>query len=544
MRYGVFGGTFDPFHEGHLSMIIGALQSGNVDHVYVIPSGYPPKKDAYLVTPAIYRYYMTRAALKGVSGCEVLSIELQKSSPSYTVHTLEALRREGKVGSKDEIVLIYGSDILFEIETWYHPEILFREAKFLLASRPGVMKSDTLDRVKELEKKYQMSFSFFPIEEHMASSREIRRNRSFGDVSEPVRRFIHKHALYPEDNPLRHLSDETHEKIFTFTTTLITELSQQRLLHSMNTAVLSVRYAILFGEDPDDAAIAGLLHDCAKELPIRQQKDLASRCESPDMSLDNATIHAPAGETYARERYGIESPSILSAIRYHTTGREEMTRLEKIVYLADKLEPARDYADLGPLRERADYDLDGAVMFCLVAVAESVERRKTALHPESERAMRFLQSKSARSIIREAVQTTKEEKMDLLTVAQKIVSILNDKKGKDVELIPVAEKTALAEYFVICSGTSVTHIKALSDEVEFCLKNELGIMPDHIEGLSTGRWVLLDYKDIVVHVFHPEERAHYSLEKLWLNKRPEHLADIEESVLSNEQDPQEDSDEE
>lgn len=134
--------------------------------------------------------------------------------------------------------------------------------------------------------------------------------------------------------------------------------------------------------------------------------------------------------------------------------------------------------------------------------------------------------------------------MDLLTVAQKIVSILNDKKGKDVELIPVAEKTALAEYFVICSGTSVTHIKALSDEVEFCLKNELGIMPDHIEGLSTGRWVLLDYKDIVVHVFHPEERAHYSLEKLWLNKRPEHLADIEESNLSNEQDPQEDSDEE
>jgi len=525
-------------------MITGALKSGSVDHVYVIPSGYPPKKDAYLVTPAIYRYFMTKTALKGVPDCEVLPIELKKPSPSYTVHTLEALRQEGLVAAKDEIVLIYGSDILFEIETWYHPEILFREAKFLLASRPGIMKSDTLERVKDLEKKYDINFAFFPIEGRLVSSKEIRRKRSFEEVSEPVRRFIHKHALYLEDNPLRHLSDDTHTRIFTYTTTLIVELSQQRLLHSMNTALLSIRYAVLFGEDPDDAAIAGLLHDCAKELPIRQQKELASRCESPDLSLDNATVHAPAGETYARERYAIDNPSILSAIRYHTTGREGMTGLEKIVYLADKLEPARDYADLGPLREKAGYDLDGAVMFCLAAVAESVERRKTALHPESERAIRFLQSKTARRIVQEAVQTTKEEKMDLLTVAQKIVTILSDKKGNDIELIPVGEKTALAEYFVICSGTSVTHIKALSDEVEFCLKKELGLMPDHIEGLSTGRWVLLDYKDIVVHVFHPEERAHYSLEKLWLNKRPENLGDIEESDRAVESDSADDSDEE
>lgn len=118
--------------------------------------------------------------------------------------------------------------------------------------------------------------------------------------------------------------------------------------------------------------------------------------------------------------------------------------------------------------------------------------------------------------------------MDLLALSQKIVRVLDDKKAVDVELMPVADKTALADYFIIASGTSVTHIKALSDEVEFVLKNEDGLYPDHIEGLSTGRWVLLDYKDIIVHIFHPEERAHYSLEKLWLTKRPDSIVSDDE----------------
>ncbi len=113
--------------------------------------------------------------------------------------------------------------------------------------------------------------------------------------------------------------------------------------------------------------------------------------------------------------------------------------------------------------------------------------------------------------------------MNAKEIADKIVQILIDKKAVDVEEIYVAEKTILADYFIIASGTSTTHIKALSDEVEFVLKRDEKLFPDHIEGLSTGRWVLIDYKDVVVHIFHPEEREEYSLDKLWLTKRPETL---------------------
>lgn len=118
--------------------------------------------------------------------------------------------------------------------------------------------------------------------------------------------------------------------------------------------------------------------------------------------------------------------------------------------------------------------------------------------------------------------------MDTLTLSNEIIEILQNKKAEDVELIPIAEKTALADYFIIATGTSTTHIKALSDEVEILMKQNRNLMPDHIEGQSTGRWILIDYKDIVVHIFHPEERAHYSLDKLWLTKRPEGSETIEE----------------
>ena len=106
-------------------------------------------------------------------------------------------------------------------------------------------------------------------------------------------------------------------------------------------------------------------------------------------------------------------------------------------------------------------------------------------------------------------------------MVDKIVLALESKKGIDIEVLDVAEKTTLADFFVIASGNSTTQIKALTDEVEYVLKNECGIYPDHIEGRSGDRWMLIDYKDVVVHIFHPEERANYDLEKLWQTRKPE-----------------------
>ncbi len=103
--------------------------------------------------------------------------------------------------------------------------------------------------------------------------------------------------------------------------------------------------------------------------------------------------------------------------------------------------------------------------------------------------------------------------------AEAMKGILEDKKAREVELIPLEGKTTLADYFVIATGGSVPHIRALADELQLQMKTRYGLVPDHVEGYEGGRWILLDYLDIVVHVFHQEDREYYSLEKLWEGRR-------------------------
>ncbi len=108
--------------------------------------------------------------------------------------------------------------------------------------------------------------------------------------------------------------------------------------------------------------------------------------------------------------------------------------------------------------------------------------------------------------------------------AKKIVKILDEKKAEDIKLIRISELTVIADYFIIANGTSNTHVRALAEEVEELLAQE-GILPRSIEGKSTG-WILLDYSDIVVHVFTPADRDYYSLERLWKDADFEDISDI------------------
>ena len=100
-----------------------------------------------------------------------------------------------------------------------------------------------------------------------------------------------------------------------------------------------------------------------------------------------------------------------------------------------------------------------------------------------------------------------------LDTVKKIVKALDDKKGNDIEVIKIDELTIVADYFVIVTGNSNTHIRALADEVEYQLE-EAGMKPDHVEGRTTG-WVILEYSGVVAHIFTEEARNYYNLERLW-----------------------------
>lgn len=97
---------------------------------------------------------------------------------------------------------------------------------------------------------------------------------------------------------------------------------------------------------------------------------------------------------------------------------------------------------------------------------------------------------------------------------QKIIKILDDKKAVDIKYMEIKDVTTIADYFVITNGTSNTHIKALADNVEYELKKD-GIYPNKIEGYESGTWILMDYGDVIIHIFTESERANYQIEELW-----------------------------
>ena len=107
------------------------------------------------------------------------------------------------------------------------------------------------------------------------------------------------------------------------------------------------------------------------------------------------------------------------------------------------------------------------------------------------------------------------QSLSSLDLAQRAAAILLEHKGNDVVLLSLKGVSDMTDYFLIASGTSDTHVRALGNSVLGDLKKETGETANHVEGLQQGRWVLLDYVDFVVHVFHPTLRNYYQIERLW-----------------------------
>lgn len=118
-----------------------------------------------------------------------------------------------------------------------------------------------------------------------------------------------------------------------------------------------------------------------------------------------------------------------------------------------------------------------------------------------------------------------ENRMEPKALMEEIVKIADSKKAKDILALEVTEKTSLADYFLLMTGTSTTHIRALSDEIEMKMKEQYGLYPHHVEGV-TSSWILADYTTVVVNVFLAEAREMYALERLWGDAKQVDLSGI------------------
>lgn len=145
-------------------------------------------------------------------------------------------------------------------------------------------------------------------------------------------------------------------------------LNAPRFQHTLGVVESALKLANVYGADPDKARAAALLHDVAKEYDTERLLKAAFEFDIVLSDIERrmpALIHAPVGAQVARREFGVDDPDILAAIRYHTTGRAGMSLLERVVFLADYIEPGRVHPGVDPVREAAEYDLDQAVLLAL-----------------------------------------------------------------------------------------------------------------------------------------------------------------------------------
>jgi len=389
---GLIGGTFDPFHNGHRRLVEATLASGQVDRILLMVSGQQPHKMKLKVSAAGYRFEMAQRGVSDLAQVEVSDLEIRRTGRSYTVDTLAELRR--LISPDDRIVLVYGSDVLFDLPDWRSPELILAEADLLIAHRGGISPSAALAQAELLRNQYSARIRFLDTAMLELSATEVREAAVRGEldpgkVPERVLALILRHDLYGYDDELAEVAPEIWHILSDYECQVRPLLNPKRLLHSLNVMRYAMHLARKHGLSVEKAGIAGLMHDCAKCLDAHTVLHYARLAGDPEL-LEPALAHGPAGAYLARHQFGIEDPEILQAIHFHTTGNGAMTALDLLIYVADKVEPARTYNNLEAIRQAAETDLLQAMRLCLVEVEAFLEREQKPSHPYAQAAIRAL----------------------------------------------------------------------------------------------------------------------------------------------------------
>ena len=376
----LMGGSFNPVHCGHLALARHALDSGKAEKVVFLPTGNPPHKREELADK-LDRLAMVQLAIDGEAGMEVSREEIDREGVIYTVDTLRRLR-----AAKPDARFIYliGLDTLRVLHTWRQAEVVITLCDFLVMLRGGSPQDE--DEARALMAHWREAGAHIELlvapEIHISST-DIRARVRVGEliddlVPPSVKDYIEKHQLYCASRGI----DMKREKM---AYKLKKALDNQRFIHTLGVEQTARRMAVIFGEDEEKAALAGLLHDCAKCMPLTQMIKAAKGVPiDPMMRESKALMHALAGRCVAESVYGVKDEDVLSAIRWHTTGHAHMTRLEKIIYLADMIEPNRKpYPGLEHLRKLCMLDLDQAMHEALRMSLAHVQEQGRELHPDT-----------------------------------------------------------------------------------------------------------------------------------------------------------------
>ena len=372
-KIGILGGTFDPIHNGHLQLAESAYNEFGLEKVIFIPTGVSYMKSG--VSQAHHRYEMCSLAISSFPYFEIDDEEIKREGNTYTFETLRYLNSKYPDA---EICFIIGLDTLYSIETWKNIKEVFHNCTFLCANRLSRHSAnEILLRIQELEKKYSAKIKVLNMDVYPISSTEIRNAYNNVDqesvlcyLPKSVSKYISENHLYSQTEYLKK--------------EMQVRLKPQRYLHTLGVYETAVKLARIYGVDVQKAAISALLHDCAKNMHLKEMNKICA--EYPLLLAEYekesaALLHGKAGAVIAQTVYDIKDDDIFDAIYYHTTGKPDMGLLLQIIFVADYIEPGRKNApNLTFLRELAKTDINRATAIILqdtLAYLESKSEQKT-----------------------------------------------------------------------------------------------------------------------------------------------------------------------
>ena len=387
MKIGVYGGAFNPPHLGHITAARAVFGLLKLDKLLVIPTGHPPHKTLPPGSPAPeQRLEMTRLAMEQAGlggGVEVLDLELRREGNSYTADTLARLREQYP---EEELWLLMGTDMFLTLQTWREPERILSLAGVAAFGRTEADTEELFSVQREyLCRTYPQARIFTLSIPGVVdvSSTELRERLARGEggslLAPAVYGYILREKLYGTAADLKRLPLERLRPV------ALSCLDHRRIPHVLGTEQEAARLAERWGADVEKARRAALLHDCTKKLNLPEQLALAERFRVPLDEMERREIkllHSKTGAGIAEAVFGTDE-EITNAIRWHTTGRGGMTLLEKVLYLADYIEPTRDFPGVEALRRACYEDLDAGLLLGLEMTIGEMEARNAPIHPKT-----------------------------------------------------------------------------------------------------------------------------------------------------------------
>jgi len=337
-KVGILGGTFNPVHNEHVAVAISATNELNLDELIVMPTYISPHKKT-APAPCEDRLNMLKIAFKDCPKVSVSDYEIKKEGKSFTYLTVEHFKEQ----TNADIYFICGGDMLTDFKTWRYPERILAAATLAVFDRDEFF-TDYENEKRYFKEHFNKSFVKLSYQGKDASSSKIRVYSEFGLSTDDlipngVAKYAKEHGLYSGD---------------LYTEFIKKHLPKKRIKHTADVVICALKKARELNLDESKVKIAATLHDCAKYLDHTKVKGFTLPNDVPA-----PVIHSFLGAFVAEKVLGVTDLEILDAIRYHTSGKANMSTLSKLIFVADMVEEGRDYEGVDKLRElyeKADFE--------------------------------------------------------------------------------------------------------------------------------------------------------------------------------------------